>query len=316
LDIKTEVLLAEQRIRAHIRETPLDFSFYLSQITGNRVFLKLENLQYTGSFKLRGAMNKLLSLSMEQQVRGVVAASSGNHGAAIAYGINKLNIRGSVFVPSGTSSTKVEAIRRFGADIKFHGIDCAITEEHARRYAIQNEMIYISPYNDLHVIGGQGTIAVDIIRQLDQIDAIFIAVGGGGLISGIAGYIKSVLNNVKIIGCSPEQSPVMAESVKSGRIVEMASKPTLSDATAGGIEPGAITLNLCKMFVDEYVLVSEDEIRSAMCLFMDTHHMLIEGAAGVAIAAYLKKADLFQNKNVVIVICGANISLDTLKTII
>lgn len=157
---------------------------------------------------------------------------------------------------------------------------------------------------------------MELARQLERVDAIFVSVGGGGMISGIAGDLKSVFDGVKVIGCSPENSPVMAKSVKANRIVEMASQPTLSDGTAGGIEPGAITFDLCRTFVDDYVLVSEAEIKEAMRLFIEMHHQLIEGAAGVAIASDLKTKERFQNQNVVIVICGANISLETLKTIL
>lgn len=177
-------------------------------------------------------------------------------------------------------------------------------------------MVYVSPYNDLQVIGGQGTIALELMRQLEKLDTIFVPVGGGGMISGIAGYLKSVKNHVKVSGCLPKNSPVMAESVKANRIVEMESLPTLSDGTAGGLEANAITFDLCQTLVDDYILVSELEIRDAMRLFMETHHMLIEGAAGVAIASYLKHKELCQGKSVVIVICGANISLETLKTVL
>lgn len=316
VDVREEVLQAERRIRTHIRETPLDYSFRLSERAGCNVFLKLENLQYTGSFKVRGAMNKLLSLTPEQRMKGTIAASSGNHGAAVAFGLNRLGMEGMIFVPDYTSSTKLEAIRSYGTDVRFHGSDCAITEAYARNYAEKHGMLYISPYNDPQVIGGQGTIAVELARQLDRIDAVFVAVGGGGMISGIAGYLKSVSDDVTVIGCSPENSPIMVESVKANRIVEMESKPTLSDGTAGGIEPGAITFDLCRRLIDAYILVSEEEIRDAMLLFMETHHMLIEGAAGVAIASCLKTKERFRGKNVVIVICGANISLETLKTVL
>lgn len=316
LDIRTEVLQAERRIRPHIRETPLEYSLTLSKIGNCNAFLKLENLQYTNSFKVRGAMNKLLSLTPEQRSQGVVAASSGNHGAAIAFGLSTLKVQGTIFVPENASKTKVEAIRRFGADVRFYGNDSAITETYARFYALENDMMYISPYNDPQVIGGQGTIAFELTRQLEKVDAIFVPTGGGGMISGIAGYLKSVKNDVKVIGCLPENSPVMAESVKANRIVEMKSLPTLSDGTAGGLEANAITFDLCRRLVDDYVLVSELEITNAMRLFMKTHHMLIEGAAGVAVASYLKHKQLCHGKNVVIVICGANISLETLKTVL
>lgn len=316
MDVKTEVLQAEQRIRPHIRETPLDHSFYLSNITGSNAFLKLENLQHTGSFKFRGAMNKLLCLAPEQREQGIVAASSGNHGAALAFGLRLLKMKGTIFVPENASLTKVEAIRRLGAEVRFHGIDGGMTEVYAREYAMDHGLIYISPYNDPQIIGGQGTIAVELSRQLKQIDVVLVAVGGGGLISGIAGYLKSISDTVMVIGCQPENSPIMSESVRAQQIVARDSLPTLSDGTAGGIEPGAITFPLCQRLVDEYILVSEEEIKDAMRLFMETHHMLIEGAAGVVIASFLKRRDLFQGKNVVLVICGANISLETLKTIL
>lgn len=316
LDIKTEVLQAEEKIRSYIRETPLDYSLALSQSTNSQVFFKLENLQLTSSFKVRGAMNKLLSLTPQQREKGVVTASSGNHGAAIAYGLGKLKIPGIIFVPEDASKTKIEAIARFGSEVCLYGKDSVITENHARTYAEQNNKVYISPYNDLQVVGGQGTIAIELIRQLAQIDAVFVPVGGGGLISGIAGYLKSVFPNVKVIGCSPENSPIMAESIKANRIIERESLPTLSDGTAGGVESEAITFDFCRSLVDEFVLVSEKEIVEAMQLFIKTHHQLLEGAAGVSIAAFLKTQENFRERNIVIVICGANISLETLKTIL
>ncbi|HLB43138.1 MAG TPA: threonine/serine dehydratase [Gammaproteobacteria bacterium] len=315
-DIKNEVLVAEKRIRSHVRETPLDYSVALSRATKTNVFLKCENLQYTGAFKVRGAINKLLSLSPSQREQGVVTASSGNHGAAVAFGLNKLNIQGKVFVPENASSTKVDNIRNYNVPLEFYGTDCMQTEIHALEYAKQHNMIYVSPYNDLQVIGGQGTIGLELTNQLDQIDVVLVPIGGGGLISGIAGYLKSVSPKTKIIGCLPENSPVMAESIKLGRIIDMETLPTLSDATAGGIEPGAITFDICKKFVDDYILVSEEEIKNAIISLIKTQHLLVEGASGVALAALLKNAQQFEGKNVVVVLSGANISLETLKMIL
>jgi threonine dehydratase len=310
------ILQAEQKIRPYIRMTPLEYSHHLSKTTNSQVFLKLENLQNTGSFKVRGAMNALLSLSKEQSARGVVTASSGNHGIAVAFGLNTLNINGAIFVPEDTSSAKIAAISNYGVDTRFWSTDCLETEMYARSYAEHNDMVYISPYNDLHVVGGQGTIGVELCQQIKHIDVALVALGGGGMISGIAGYLKTVFPHVEVIGCSPMNSPVMAKSVHAGRILEMESLPTLSDGTAGGIEKDAITFPLCQRLVDDYILVSEDEIRHSMCLFIETHHMLIEGAAGVPLAALLKMPERFQQKTVVIVLCGANLSLETLKTII
>lgn len=316
MDIVQEVLRAEHRIRLSIRETPLEHSFSLSKQTGSQVYLKLENLQYTGSFKVRGAMNALLSLAPQQKEKGVVAASSGNHGIAVAFGLHTLKMHGTIFVPEDASPIKVRAIRSYGADIQVWGSDCVVTEAYARSYAAQHGMAYISPYNDEHVIGGQGTIGVELCRQAEHIDVVLVALGGGGMISGVAAYVKTVFSRAEIIGCSLEHSPVMAKSVQAGRILEMESLPTLSDGTAGGVEQDAITFPLCRRLVDDYILVTEAEIRQAMRLCIETHHMLIEGAAAVPLAALLKTPRRFQDKTVVVILCGANLSLETLKTIL
>lgn len=316
MDARQEVLLAEERIRPHIRETFVDHSPHLSELGEANVYCKLENLQYTGSFKVRGALNKVLSLSEQQSARGVVAASTGNHGAAVAFALKKLGAPGVIFVPESAVESKVEVIRALGAEVRAVGGDPIEGEIHARRYAAENDLTYVSPYNDPQVIGGQGTIGVELERQLDNIDAVFVSLGGGGLISGIAGYLKSIRSGVKFIGCSPKNSPVMIESVKAGEIVEMPSLPTLSDGTAGGVESGAITFELCRELVDDYVTVTEGEIEDALRMFVRTHRMLIEGAAAVAVASFLKMRQRWAGKNVVIVICGANINADALKDIL
>ena len=314
--LPANAVLAANRINPYIRETPLDYSPYFSDVTGANVYLKLENLQYTGSFKLRGAFNKLLSLTPEQRKLGGVAASSGNHGAAIAYAMNKLGVTGVIFVPEQASSTKVDAIKRAGGDVHFFGNDGLDTEMHAREYAEQNGMVYLSPYNDPDVIAGQGTCGVEIAKQLSDIDAVFIAVGGGGLISGVGTFLKSVHPALSVIACQPRASAVMAESVKAGKILDLPSAATLSDGTAGGIEAGAITFDICRDITDDYVLVSEEQIAEAMRALIDSHHMLPEGAAGVAIAGFLASADKYVGKNVVIIVCGGNISRETLKRVI
>ncbi len=316
IDIVKETIRAEQRIRPHIKETPLEYSPYFSKLGSCNLYFKLENLQHTGSFKVRGAINKLLSLSSEQRAKGVVTASTGNHGAATAFGLNKIKSKGLIFVPENASSTKLEAIRRLGGDIRQHGHDGAVTEMYARNYAEQHNMVYISPYNDPQVAGGQGTLGVELTRQLEQIDAVFVSLGGGGLISGVAGYLKAVWADTHVVGCSPQNSAVMAASVKANKILKMESLPTLSDGTAGGVEPGAITFELCQALVDSYQLVSEEAIAQAIRQFMESHHMMIEGAAGVAIASFLQQKETWAGKNVVVVLCGANISLDTLAEVL
>jgi threonine dehydratase len=316
MDVSTAALQAEEALRLYVRETPLEYSLPLSTLLQCHVYLKLENMQYTGSFKVRGAMNRLLSLPVEQRARGVVAASSGNHGIAVAFGLHRLGLQGIVFVPEGASSTKMEAIRAYGVEVRVYGKDCVLTEEYARAYARQHEMTYISPYNDAAVVAGQGTIGVELHRQREQIDAVFVALGGGGLVSGIAGYLKAVRPALSVVGCSPHRSPVMFESIRAGQIIAMETAPTLSDGTAGGIEPDALTFPLCRQLIDTHILVSEEEIRRAMLLIMQLHHQLIEGAAGVPVAALFQQQERFRGQHVVLVLCGANVSLEVLKRVL
>jgi len=316
LDVRAEVLEAEERIRPFIRETPLEFSHYLSDLGACRVYLKLENLQITGSFKLRGAVNKLLSLSDEERARGLVTASSGNHGAAFAYALEKFGCKGRIYLPEYASPAKVEALRLLGADIAFHGNDCVLTEAFAKGEAERLGMFWVSPYNDAKIVGGQGTIAVELERQAGRFDTVLVPVGGGGMASGVGGYLKSGDGDVEIIGCLPQHSPVMYESVKAGRIVEMESKPTLSDGTAGGLETGSITFDLCRRFIDDYVLLSEDEIAAALRLVIEKHHMLIEGSAALPVAAFIKSRERFAGRDVVLVLSGAKIGLEKLLEVL
>lgn len=316
MDPRETALDAARRIRPYVRETYLEPSPYLSEVGRPGVWCKLENLQVTGSFKARGAANKLLSLTPEERNRGVVAASTGNHGAAVAYAAGLVDTRAIVFVPNHANASKLDSIRRFGAEIRFSGNDCVEAERHARQYAAEHGMAYVSPYNDPVVVAGQGTIAVELTRQLDGLDTVFVSLGGGGLISGIAGYLKVVTPGVRIVGCSPENSKVMIESIRAGRVLDLPSLPTLSDGTAGGVEAGAVTLEMCRRWVDDYVTVSEDEIKASLRSFIRHHHMLVEGSAAVAVAAFLKSRDRPLGDRVVIVICGANIGVETLKKVL
>lgn len=316
LTLLEEVRKAQQLIQPHIRCTPLDHSIAFSKRSGANVFLKCEQMQTTGSFKVRGAFNKLLSLSDKERSQGIVTASSGNHGAAVAYGLHTLNIAGRIFVPETVSKAKVLNISHYNTPLEFYGNDCVVAENYAREYAAANNQIYISPYNDLEVIAGQGTLALEVMSQLNKIDVILVPIGGGGLVSGIAGVVKALSPLTQVIGCMPENSPIMWESIKAGKIVDQETLPTLSDATAGGIEAGAITFDLCKQWVDDYILVSEKSIKNALIDTLLYQRMLIEGAAGVAVAALLENSDRFRDKNVVVILSGANISLETLKSIL
>ncbi len=315
-EIRDGVRRAEERIRPHVLETAIQHSLYLSDLGRAVVYCKLENLQHTGSFKVRGAMNKLLSLSERERTRGAVAASTGNHGAAVAFSAGRLGARCTVFVPENADAAKVKSIERLGGEIRYFGEDTVETEVFARQYAVENGLVYVSPYNDRDVIEGQGTIGLELDRQLDNVGAVFIAVGGGGLISGVAGYLKSLHPDVRIVGCSPENSQVMIQSIRTGRILDLPSLPTLSDGTAGGIEADSITFDMCRELVDEFVTVTEEEIKEQLRLFIRNHDMIIEGAAAVAAASYLKTCEKVAGRNVVVLICGGNINRETLSTIL
>jgi threonine dehydratase len=221
-----------------------------------------------------------------------------------------------VFVPEESASSKLSSIERFGAEIRRAGGDCVEAEAAARGYAAERGATYISPYNDPQVIGGQGTIGPELERQTEKIDALFVSLGGGGLISGIAGYLKSVKPKIEIVGCSPENSKVMIESIKAGRILDLPSLPTISDGTAGGVEADSITFDLCRDLVDGYMTISEEEIKESLRSFVQAHRMPIEGAAAVAIASFKKRRGALRGKKVVIVLCGGNIDPATLKSIL
>lgn len=314
--LRDDVEAADRRIRPFVRETPLDYSPRLSAAWGTEVWLKLENTQVTGSFKVRGAVNRLLTLSAEECARGVVTASTGNHGAAVAYAMHRLGVPGTVFVPAGASPSKLAAIRGWGATLQEHGLDGLEAEHEARRRAAEWGLVYVSPYNDNQVVAGQGTVGAELARQMDGFDALFVAVGGGGLIGGTAGYLNALGRTTVVVGCSPERSRVMHESIRAGEVLALASDPTLSDGTAGGVERDTITFDLCDANVDRWELVTEDEIAEAMRMAIGDEHQLIEGAAGVALATARKVAADFPGGRLVVVLCGGNVGLETLRGVL
>jgi threonine dehydratase len=314
--VRKDVLDAEKRIRSYIRKTPLEYSPYLSHLGKCDVYLKLENIQLTGSFKLRGAANKVLSLTKEEKEKGVITASTGNHGLAFAWIASQFGVKGTIFLPKTSSSAKVEALRLYDADIQYYGDDCVKAEIHARNTAKQEGLTFVSAYNDSQIIGGQGTIGIELAEQISAVECVLAPVGGGGLIAGIAGYLKAENWNVEMIGCQPEKSAVMSASIKAGRILDMESEPTLSDGSAGGIEPGAVTFPICQALVDDFILVTEEEIASAIRLIIKKHGLLIEGAAALSVAAFIRQIHRFQGKKVVLVLSGSRISMEKLKKIL
>ncbi len=308
----TRIEEASNRIYALVKRTPIALiGDDGKSFTSAQVYLKLENLQKTGSFKLRGATNKILAIPAIEAARGVVTSSTGNHGLGVAAAAQHRGIQAEVYVSSQVSCKKLSAIESYGAQIRHAGDNPLAAEIAARSAAARSGKTYISPYNDHDVIAGQGTISLELLQQLPHVDAIYVAVGGGGLISGVGVYFKIMSPTTEVVACWPENSRVMYECLKAGHIVDYPEQSTLSESTAGGVEPGSVTFELCEKVIDHCVLVSEPEIKDAM-RWAHAHGWPIEGAAGVAIAAYKKQASRHEDQVVVIVACGGNTSAHVL----
>jgi threonine dehydratase len=314
--MKRTVDEARARIGPYIRLTEAPHSAALTSVSGARVRLKLENRQISGSFKLRGVMNKLLSMTAGERGRRLVAASTGNHGAAFAHGVTTLGLDGLLFLPTNAAVAKLESIEAARIPYELVGDDCVITETHARAFAEANGHVWISPYNDPAIVAGQGTIGPELVEQVQDLDAVLVPVGGGGLAGGIASYLKAVRPAVEIIGCEPRASAVMAESVAAGEIVDIPSLPTLSDATAGGIEAGAITFGLCRDHVDRWERISEDEIAAAIRFLHEHENMVVEGGAALSVAVMLRRPEYLLDKTVALVITGSKIDTEILQAVL
>ncbi|XP_052801804.1 putative threonine dehydratase isoform X1 [Mya arenaria] len=314
-----EVARAYERIRTRIWKTPLMFSSYLSVEDSTQVYLKLDSEQITGSFKVRGAFNKILTLkktSPEVLTRGFTTASTGNHGLACLYACGSCGCALEIFCREGVCPSKLAALQSLGATVTLYGQDCVDAEIRARHTAESTGRTYISPYNDVDVMAGNGTVGYEIYEDLPEVDYVLVAVGGGGFIGGAAAYLKHRNPNIQVIGCQPRNSKVMYESVKAGHIVHEPSLDTLSDGTSGDVEDKAVTFPVCARYVDDWILVGEQEISDAVYHILNTHHKIIEGSAGVTVAAYLANKDRFKGSKVVLVLCGANIATDTLRNIL
>lgn len=309
------VFSAHERIRSSVLETPLEETTDLVSDVQVHLLFKREDLQHTGSFKLRGATNKILSLTQAQATAGVIAASNGNHGLGVAAAAKHAGISAEVYVSSHVSSAKAERIEQLGARIHRAGTDPLDAELAARAAAAKAGKVFISPYNDPEVMAGQGTIAVELLRQAPKLDSVFVAVGGGGLIGGIGAYLKHASPQTEVVGCWPQNSRVLYESIGAGRIIAYPEQPTVSESTAGGLEPGSVTLEVCKNVIDRSVLVTEDEILAAMRRVRDVKGWVMEGAAAVALAAFLKESRHHRGKAVAVIICGGNVSPEVLRRV-
>ena len=310
---------ANTRIKAvagGVLETPLDESGVFGERSGTRFLLKAEHLQRTGSFKMRGAMNKVLCLSDEQRARGIITASSGNHGLATTQAAHVTGLDVTVYLPETVSPLKLSNMQRLGANTVLVPGNGLAAEVSARAAAEREGRVFVSPYSDLEVIAGQGTIGLEMLQQCPNLAAVYVCIGGGGLISGIGSYLKALQPQADIIACSPENAPAMYLCLEKGEIHETPETPTLSDGSAGGIEPGAITFPLCQQVIDRHVLVSESEIAAAMRDMAAVERFIIEGAAGVALAAALKTAGDYRGRSIGVVICGRNITLESFRAVL
>ncbi len=307
--MKNQISESYKRIKNEIYKTPLEFNPDISNKTGANVFLKMENKQVSGSFKYRGAISKLSYLHQQGITEGkLVAASTGNHAAAVALASEKMNFEAIIFVPETISEAKFKFIQQYQIEIIKKGAYSAETEILAAEFAKNKNLPFLHPYNDSQIIAGQGTIAIELLEQLPQIDAVFVPIGGGGLISGIAQYLKSLKPNVKIIGCQPLNAPEMIESIKLGEIVSPSDKNTIADGVAGGLDPETITYDICRKYVDDYVLLSEEEISYALYQIYKTSNQIVEPAAALSVAAIFKKANDFKDQNIVAILSGSRIN--------
>jgi threonine dehydratase len=311
-----EIYEARRRLRGRLRVTPMERSYFLEGVCGGEVYLKLENLQVTGSFKVRGALNKMLTLSRDELGRGVVTASSGNHAQGVGYAAGMLGVEATVVVPRNTPKVKMEAIRRFGAKLIVHGEEYIEAERYARAIEREEGKTFISPYNDPEVIAGQGTIGLEMLEEVPELDLIIVPVGGGGLISGIGCAVKGLSKRIELVGVQSIASPVMYESIKVGRIVEMELGESIAEGLHGGIEENSMTFDICRRLVDEFALVEENSIRRAIRLLVYRQRQVAEGAGAVGAAAMLENPDRFRGRKIGVVISGGNIDEGLLREIL
>ncbi len=308
-EVRGAVNAAAPRVAALLAPTPLQHSPLLSERAGVPVHLKCEHVQPTGSFKVRGAANALTLLRQAGHER-VVAASTGNHGMAVAHVGGLLGVAVEIHLPEGTEPVKLRGLEALGAAVVRVPGDATAAEAHGRRAAATAGLPYLSPYNDLAVIAGQGTMGLEIAAQLPEVAAVYAAAGGGGMLSGLGAVLgRRRAPRVEVVGCWPEAAPTLLRCIEAGEQVEVPEGPTLSDGTAGGLEPGAITPPLASRVMGRGLEVSEEAIAAAMRTLLASDRWLVEGAAGVALAAAL--ADRAPRRGpIVVVLCGRNVGAD------
>jgi threonine dehydratase len=311
-----DVEAARERLRGAIYYSPCPHSQMLSALTGQQVYLKLENLQMTGSFKERGALNRIAMLTPEQAERGVVAASAGNHAQGVAYHATSRGIRALIVMPLATPLVKVTATRGFGAEVILHGANYDEACEEATRLCEAEGMTFIHPFDDGAVMAGQGTIGLELLEQVPQLEAVVVPIGGGGLIGGIACAIKESRPDIRIVGVQTSRLASMVAAVEQHHPVTLEPSTTIADGIAVR-RAGDVTFPVVERYVDEIVTVDEDEIASSILVLLEREKTLAEGAGATALAALLqKKTSLRQGTHTAVLVCGGNIDVTLLSRII
>jgi threonine dehydratase len=306
---------ARGRIRGHLYLSPARHSAGLSEMTGQQVFLKLDNLQRTGAFKERGALNKILTLTPEERRRGVIAASAGNHAQAVAYHASREGLRSRIVMPLMTPLVKVAATSSYGADVILHGANYDEACAEAIRQGEADGLTFLHPFDDDEVIAGQGTIGLELLEQIPELEAVVVPIGGGGLIGGVACAIKESNSRVRVIGVQTERLPSMIRAAEAGRPVTIPAEATIADGIAVR-RAGARTLPLVKQYVDELVTVDEEEIASAILVLLEREKTLAEGAGAAALASLLQKKTSLTGERTAVLVCGGNIDVTLLSKII
>lgn len=308
-----DVYRADKNLSGVVKKTKLIHSDYFSEISGNEIFLKPENMQHTGAFKLRGAYNKISQLTAEEKSKGVITSSAGNHAQGVAFAAQKLGVKAVICMPATTPILKVEATKNFGAEVILHGDGFDDAYKHSLELQKKFGYIYVHPFNDREVILGQSTTALEIINELKDVDAILVPIGGGGFASGVSLATKLVSPQVKVIGVEPENAACMKAAIDAGKIISLKSSDTVADGCAVKTA-GNLTFEFCKKYLDEIITVNEMEIMSALLSLIEKHKLIAEGAGVLSLAA-LNKLN-FKNKKVVAIVSGGNIDISTLSGLI
>ena len=310
-----QIQQAEQRIRNFIYFSPCQQSAALSEVTGQQVFLKLDNLQRTGAFKERGALNRILLLSDDEKRRGVIAASAGNHAQAVAYHATQRGVLARIVMPLMTPLVKTSATRGFGADVILHGANYDEACHEALRICDLEGLTFIHPFDDNAVINGQGTIGLELLEQVQGLEAVVVPIGGGGLISGVACALKESNPKIRVVGVQTERLPSMVRAIENGGPVTLPAEATIADGIAVR-RSGDLTVPLVQRYVDEIVTVDEEEIANAIMVLLEREKTLAEGAGAVALAALLQKKTSLKGQRTAVLVCGGNIDVSLLARII